>query len=171
MTGLFHEAANFSSSSSSVSLCLTEHVGLVPPPIFRDVCLFLFTCWPTPRHKTNLLKAHLLQFAPSSSPRIIQWFLFGFFFWSLRRCWMVSSQESVMRLRSGCLCFVLAAFCLVMSCHRASGESKSHSPTHAQTPITPNGFTRVLCFKKCKILSGWTAVRLARLLFVQFQNV
>lgn len=164
MTGLFHEVANFSSSSSSVSLCLTEHVGLVPPPIFRDVCLFLFTCWPTPRNKTNLLKAHLLQFELSSSPRIILCFL------SLQECWMVSSQESVMWLRSGCLCFVLAAFCLVMSCHRASGESKSHSATQLDTTQHRTSLMSTVefsFFEKRKMMSGQTA----RCLFPHFHNV
>lgn len=55
-----HEVANF--SRSSVSLCLTEHVGLVPPPIFRDVFyLLLFTCWPTSQNKTDFLKVFLLE--------------------------------------------------------------------------------------------------------------
>lgn len=37
---------------------LTEHVGLIPPPIFRDrdVYLFLFICWLTPLNKTSFLK-------------------------------------------------------------------------------------------------------------------
>ena len=47
-----------------------EHVGLDPPPIFRDVFyLFLFTCWPTPQNKTSLLKVSLLHFELSSSPK------------------------------------------------------------------------------------------------------
>lgn len=68
---VFHEVANFS-SCSSVSLCVTEHVGLVPPPIFRDVFyLFLFTCcWRTPQNKTSFLNVFLLQSELSSLPRI-----------------------------------------------------------------------------------------------------
>lgn len=73
LTGLFHEAASF--SSGGASLCLTEHVGLVPPPIFQDVCLFLSNCWPTSQNKTSFLKGSpptqpLLRFKLSSTPRI-----------------------------------------------------------------------------------------------------
>lgn len=66
-----HEAAN-ASSRVSASLCLTEHVGLVPPPIFRDrdVCLFLFICWPTPLNKSSFLKISPPQFGAGSSQRI-----------------------------------------------------------------------------------------------------
>lgn len=113
LTVLFHEVANFS-SSSSVSSCLSEHAGTVPPPNFRDVCcLFLFTCWPTPQNKTSFLRC----FSPSADcpPR-------KDYCVSAR---MVSYPGSVMCLRT--LGFVLAACCFVMSCHPASGESKSLS--------------------------------------------
>lgn len=116
LTSPSHEAANFS-SRVSVSLRLTEHVGLVPPPIFRDrdVYLFLFICWPTPLNKTSFLKIFPSTFGVASRQRIV-----------VNQGWMVSFQASVMWLRTCCLGFVLAACCLVMSCHRASGESKFH---------------------------------------------
>ena len=73
-------------------------------------------------------------------------------------CWMVSHPESVMWLRTLCLCFLVAAVCLMMSCHRASGEGKFHQIVsfhhcwYEVFLIVLNCLNMWLCFLKDKLV-------------------
>ncbi|TNM98429.1 hypothetical protein fugu_014675 [Takifugu bimaculatus] len=60
---------------------------------------------------------------------------------------MVSFQASVMWLRTCCLGFVLAACCLVMSCHRASGEICSSKDIR-------NSATNLQALENCTVIEG-----------------
>ncbi|XP_035525964.1 insulin receptor a [Morone saxatilis] len=60
---------------------------------------------------------------------------------------MVSYPESVMWLRTLCLCFVLTACCFVMSCHRASGEV-------CPSKDIRNNVTNLQTLENCTVIEG-----------------